>query len=125
MRRRVKLFVVWILIALWPTATKALFRGQAILNRAVPGVGATVGLPPAELLLSFNHDVAPALSGVGVADSNGRSVPAGQPEPVAGRAYELRVRLGRALKPGVYTVDWSVVSRGAPSSGVYRFTVAP
>ena len=54
-RRHVKLLIVWILIALWPTAAKALFRGQAILNRAVPGVGATVSLPPAELLLSFRQ----------------------------------------------------------------------
>jgi methionine-rich copper-binding protein CopC len=120
----VRLVVIAASFTVQATAAEARFRGQAILDRAIPAVGATVDRSPVELWLVYNHDVIPALSGVQIADDYGRPVPARKPEADPIRANVLRVRLGRALGPGVYSVNWHVVSRGAPSSGAYRFSVA-
>ena len=95
---------------------------HAFLDHAVPSVGSTVGGAPAELELGFTQDIVPALSGVKVASSAG-AVAAGKP---TGSGNTLHLRLGRALPPGTYTVTWHVVSVDThPTSGSYKFTVAP
>ena len=97
---------------------------HAFLDHATPGVGATVSSVPGELQLSFTQDIVPALSGVTVSAAGGGAVPTGK--AVAGPANTLHVRLGRALPPGSYTVSWHVVSVDThPTSGKYRFTIAP
>ena len=97
---------------------------HAFLDRAMPGVGATVGTGPSELELTFTQDVVPALSGVTLATAGGGSVATAKPVP--GPANTLHVKLGRALGPGTYVVSWHVVSVDThPTSGKYRFIVAP
>ncbi len=96
---------------------------HAFLEHAVPSVGSTVSGAPAELELSFTQDIVPALSGVKVASSGGGAIAAAKP---TSGGNTLRLRLGRALPPGTYTVTWHVVSVDThPTSGSYKFTVAP
>jgi len=96
---------------------------HAFLDRAVPGVGATVNGAPSELELSFSQDIVPAFSGVTIAVSGGAPVPAGKP---TFSANTIHVRLAHALKPGTYSVSWHVVSVDThPTSGTYQFTIAP
>ena len=81
---------------------------------------------PTELDLSFTQNVVPALSGVSVASVGGGTVPAAKPTVDGANPSLLHVRLGRPLAPGTYLVTWHVVSVDThPTSGTYKFTVAP
>ena len=107
---------------LGPTASFA----HAFLDRAVPGVGATVGAAPNELELSFTQNLVVAFSSVTLATADGAAVPAGKATLDGAHPNVLRLHLARALKPGTYVVSWHVVSVDThPTSGTYRFTVAP
>ena len=89
-------------------------------------MGATVSSSPSELELSFTQNVVIAFSGVSLATAEGGQIPTSKPTLDSGSPNVLHVRLGRALKPGTYVVSWHVVSIDThPTSGTYRFTVAP
>ncbi|WP_020173686.1 copper homeostasis periplasmic binding protein CopC [Methyloferula stellata] len=106
------------------TATAAF--AHAFLDRAVPGVGATVNGSPSELQLTFTQNIVPAFSGVTLAAAGGAAVPVGKPALDPSNQSTLHVPLGHALKPGTYVVSWHVVSVDThPTSGTYKFTVAP
>ncbi len=106
------------------TATAAL--AHAFLDRAVPGVGATVSGSPGELELSFTQNIVVAFSGVEIAAAGGAAVPTGKPVVDPGSPNIMHVRLGHGLKPGVYIVHWHVVSVDTHrTTGSYKFTVAP
>jgi copper resistance protein C len=97
---------------------------HAFLDKAVPAVGGTVTGSPSELTLSFTQDIVIAFSGVSVAGPGGEAVPVGKPSLAAPNT--MHVHLSRPLKPGTYLVSWHVVSVDThPTSGTYRFTVAP
>jgi methionine-rich copper-binding protein CopC len=106
-------------------ATTAAFA-HAFLDRAVPGVGASVNGSPGELELSFTQNIVPAFSGATIAAVNGGSIPSGKATVDPGSPNTLHVKLGHALKPGSYVVSWHVVSVDThPTSGTYQFTVTP
>jgi len=99
---------------------------HAFLDRASPGVGATVNGAPSELELSFTQNIVIAFSGVTIASANGGPIPAGKATIDPSNPSILHVRLSHALKPGTYVVSWHVVSVDThPTSGTYQFTVAP
>ena len=105
-------------------ATGAL--AHAFLDHAVPGVGATVQSAPSEIELSFTQEITPAFSGASVAAAEGGAVPTGKATVNAASPNILHVPLGQKLKPGVYVVNWHVVSIDTHrSTGSYKFTVAP
>ncbi len=108
--------------ALASTAASA----HAFLDHAVPSVGGTVRGAPAELDLAFTQNVVVALSGVTIAQSGGGGVPTAKPAVDGATPSLLHVRLARPLAPGTYLVTWHVVSVDThPTSGTYKFTVAP
>ena len=81
---------------------------------------------PAELDLAFTQNVVAALSGVSVSQSGGGAIAATKPTVDGANPSLLHVRLDRALPPGTYVVTWHVVSIDThPTSGTYKFTVAP
>jgi copper resistance protein C len=99
---------------------------HAFLEKAIPGVGATVNGSPSELQLAFSQNVVVAFSGVKVAAEGGEAIPTGKATQDPSSPNVLHVRLNRALKPGTYVVTWHVVSVDThPTSGSYKFTVAP
>jgi hypothetical protein len=99
---------------------------HAFLDHAVPGVGATVQSSPSELELSFTQDLVPAFSGASLASAEGGAVATGKATVNAASPSVLHVPLGQKLKPGVYVVNWHVVSVDTHrSTGSYKFTVAP
>jgi methionine-rich copper-binding protein CopC len=118
-------FIVGACVASVATESKALFRGRAFIDRAIPAVGGVVGDSPRELQLSFTQPVDASLSKIDVSASGGQIEPTGKATQDRARSNVLHVRLGRVLKPGVYVVRWRVVSRNNSSSGDYRFTVSP
>lgn len=103
----------------------ALFKGGAYLDHAIPGVGLTVSGGPRELRLHFGLGVVAATSGIQVMTAAGAEIPVGRPVGDPSDAQAVTVKLGRALRPGVYTVSWHMVSiHGRSTSGAYHFTVA-
>ena len=98
---------------------------HAFLDHATPAVGGTVEGGPSELQLSFSQNVEVAFSSVKLAGPGGASIPVAKPT-IEGSPNTLHVHLPHPLKPGAYTVSWRVVSVDThPTSGTYRFTVAP
>ncbi len=107
------------------TVTTTAFA-HAFLEKAVPGVGASVSGSPNELELSFTQNIVPAFSGVTIAAVDGGAVPAGKATVDPSSPNALYVKLAHPLKPGTYVVSWHVVSVDThPSSGTYQFTVSP
>jgi len=115
-----------LLAALVLTLAPSLASAHAFLEHAVPGVGSTVRASPSELELSFTEGVVPSLSGVRVTSAGGGAVATGKIEVDTGNAAVVHVPLGRALAPGAYVVHWHVVATDThPTSGTYKFTIAP
>jgi methionine-rich copper-binding protein CopC len=123
MKHSLKLLVTALFASLLAT-TAAL--AHAFLDHAVPGVGATVSSAPAELRLSFTQNIVPAFSSVKLAAAGGAIIPTDKAALEAGSANTLHVKLPKALTPGTYIVSWHVVSVDThPTSGTYKFTIAP
>jgi methionine-rich copper-binding protein CopC len=99
---------------------------HAFLDHAQPGVGGSVSGAPSELVLSFSQNIVPAFSGVTLKEEGGPAVAVGKAVLDPGSQNTLHVKIGKALKPGTYLVSWHVVSVDThPTSGTYKFTVAP
>jgi methionine-rich copper-binding protein CopC len=114
----------YILAILLAPEALARFRGGAILDHAVPGVGLTVGAPVREVRLYFDIGVLAPFSRVQITNSAGAAVPVSQPMNDPSDPSALYVRLGRALGPGTYMVRWQAVSiHRRPSWGTFRFYV--
>jgi copper resistance protein C len=98
---------------------------HAFLDHATPGVGSTVSGSPSELTLSFTQNIVASFSGVSVTSAEGGSVPVGKVVVNSSEPATIHVSIGK-LKPGTYIVHWHVVSVDThPTSGTYKFTVAP
>jgi methionine-rich copper-binding protein CopC len=100
-------------------------EAHAFLRTATPPVGATVTAPPTEVAITFTEGVEPKFSTIEVRDSGGARVDRGDPHNPQGVQTRLIVSLG-ALKPGVYSVNWSAISVDTHhTEGKFTFTVAP
>ena len=65
-------------------------------------------------------------SGAKLVAAGGGAVPLGKAVVAPGDPQTMHLSVGRALKPGGYTVEWHAVSVDTHrTSGAYRFTVAP
>lgn len=88
----------------------------------VPAENAVVS-PPAEIRLTFNEALEPAFSGISLSREGGATVPTGKAMVLEPGRRAIRLPLP-ALAPGVYIVNWAVVSiDGHRTKGQYRFTV--
>jgi len=105
-------------------ATAAFAHAQ--LQKAVPAVGGTVTVSPTEIRLKFSEGVEPRFSGITLTTEAGVAQPTGQPSVDPADDSVLVVKVGQALKPGVYTVTWHAVSVDTHrTQGGFNFTVAP
>jgi copper resistance protein C len=105
-------------VAAAPTATVA----HSILLDAAPAAGAHVSAPR-QVALRFNNRVEKALCALQLV------APGGETRPLAITADGAVDRLAAplpALAPGVYRLEWRVLSTdGHVVSGGYSFTVTP
>jgi copper resistance protein C len=96
---------------------------HAFLDHSVPGVGASVHGPVSELRMWYTQGVVVAFSAFTVTGPGG-AVPASKPVNNPSNQQEVIVRLGRALGPGTYTVNWKALSVDThTTTGSFRFTV--
>lgn len=88
-----------------------------------PRVGSTVSSPPARVSIKYDAPIQSLFSKLEVLSSSGKAVTIGAPKVGLGHRT-LSIKL-EPLKPGNYTVKWSVVAEdGHRTEGSYGFTVA-
>jgi methionine-rich copper-binding protein CopC len=97
-------------------------RAHALLDHAVPAVGATLTGPPATIELTFSEDVEPAFSSIEVTDAAGAKVEStGKLEHPKESVLALPLP---SLPPGQYVVHWKVVSVDTHTTeGTFRFRI--
>jgi copper resistance protein C len=94
------------------------------LVRAVPGGGMTVKGSLREIRMWYTHSVVTTFSAVTVTSSTGDAIPTSRPVNDPSDRQIMIVRLGRALGPGTYIVNWRAISIDThPTTGTFRFTV--
>ena len=104
------------------------FSGQAFahahLKSSVPADNSSVAAP-SELDLTFSEELNIKFSGAKVTALDGKEVKLGDIMLMDGRKI-LMVPFAGTLAPGVYKVDWHVLSTdGHKTNGTYTFTVTP
>lgn len=103
---RIATLVAAAVLGLLP-ATAAL--AHAHLEKAVPGVGATVSAGPSEIRLVFSEAVEPRFSTILVTRADGSAVASGAAADGAD-PRALVLKLGQPLPAGAYKVQWKIVS---------------
>ncbi len=95
---------------------------HAVLQSSTPAQGASLDIPPEEVVLTFTEPVHPQASSAEVFDSSGRAVSQGFQVSPDGRTVRVKVA---SLPRGAYTVRWKVVSRvdGHLTAGFLTFGV--
>ena len=97
------------LAVLLALSSSAVTYAHAMLDRANPPVGGTVGSAPRAVSLTFTEKLEPAFSTIRVENASGERVDAGKPQVERGSGNVLRVGL-KSLPPGSYKVIWKVLS---------------
>jgi methionine-rich copper-binding protein CopC len=83
---------------------------HAHLVRATPAVGGTAQAPLSEVTLRFNEKLEGKFSSVVVRDSTGKQVDKGDGAVDRSDRSLMRVQLQQPVAPGVYKVEWKVMS---------------
>jgi len=98
-------------------------HAHAFPNAENPKVGATLQTPPTRVVITFDSPIESLFAKLTVAGPSGDDEAAGPPG-VDANTRQLSVPL-RALKPGEYTIRWSVVAADSHrTEGSYTFDVA-
>lgn len=117
MRRRAMLSCIIPLLLLL-AAEEA--RAHALLDRAEPRVGNTVATAPRQVTLWFTQKLEAAFSSMTVTDPAGQRVDTGKAR-VSGNQMSVSLR---GAGPGIYRVNWRVLSVDAHSTdGNFTFQV--
>ncbi|MDO3432005.1 copper resistance protein CopC [Rhizobium sp. CBN3] len=83
-------------------------------------------LVPANVELTFSGPVDLARSTAILLDAKGRALPLGKPFLSGPEGSIFKVPLDPAMAPGLYTLDWHVLSMdGRSAEGRYQFRVDP
>ena len=99
-------------------------QAHAMLDHASPAVGSTVAAPKA-VTLWFTEALEGAFSGIEVRNAQGANVEAGKAGVDGSDRTQLRVPL-KALPPGLYKVNWHVLSVDTHrTEGSFTFKVGP
>ena len=97
---------------------------HAHLVRATPAAGATVSTPPSEVTLRFNEKLESAFSSIVVRDQSGKQVDKGSATVDKDDRALMRVLLQQPMTPGVYKVEWKVMSADTHKiDGNFTFTI--
>jgi methionine-rich copper-binding protein CopC len=106
-------------LSLWTSAVFA----HAHLVRATPAEGGAVREAPAEVTLKFNERLEPAFSSAIIRDADGKQIDKADAHVDKADRTVVRVSLP-PLQPGVYTVEWRVMSADTHKvNGSFTFRV--
>jgi methionine-rich copper-binding protein CopC len=88
-----------------------------------PSAGQTIAAAPSEVIINFDAPIEKLFAKIEVTGADGKNDAAGAPQ-VSDDGRRLSVKLG-ALKPGDYTVKWTVVCIDTHhTEGSYTFSIA-
>jgi copper resistance protein C len=92
-------------------------------DKEQPAAGQTLSAAPSEVSIKYDAPIEHLFANLQVLDAAGNNMAVGQPQ-VSSDGYTLTVKVNE-LKPGTYTVKWSVVCVDTHhTQGSYSFTVA-
>jgi methionine-rich copper-binding protein CopC len=98
----------------------------ALEQASLPPQEQEVRLAPANLELTFTGPVDLARSTAVLLDARGTAIPTGKPFLSGPEGSIFKVPLDPAMAPGLYTIDWRVLSMdGRSAEGQYQFRVDP
>ncbi len=98
-------------------------HAHAFLDHASPLVGSTVSAPPREVRLWFTQALEPRFSAAQLRSSSGAVLGTAHVDPNDPKELVIPVR---ALAPGLYKVDWKVLSVDTHrTEGSFGFEVKP
>ena len=99
-------------------------QAHAHLKKAVPAAGGTVTEPPREIRLTFSEGVEPRLSGLALADAQGKKAATGKAAADPKDPAVLVVPVTGTLASGSYKVAWHAVAVDShKTSGSFGFTL--
>lgn len=97
---------------------------HAFLEQASPRVGSAVETSPSELRLRFSEAVEPTFSRITLATKDGAAIVIGKAALDPNDERTLVAAVPGTLAPGVYRVNWRVVSRDThTTTGDFLFEV--
>jgi Uncharacterized protein, homolog of Cu resistance protein CopC len=97
---------------------------HAHLQQQIPAADSEVSTAPHALTLHFSEGVETHFSGVSVTGPDGNAIKTGNVVRSNADKAQLEVPLEQTLTPGLYQVDWHVVSvDGHKTKGHYQFSV--
>jgi copper transport protein len=98
---------------------------HSVLLSSTPAAGTQLASPPASVQMTFSEGVAPDFSSFAVIDRARRHYESAQPPVIDAQKGLVTVALQPNLPPGVYIVQWKVVSviDGHLTRGSFAFTV--
>ncbi|MGH6994042.1 MAG: copper resistance CopC family protein [Caulobacteraceae bacterium] len=98
---------------------------HAFLKRAEPRVGSSIDASPAELRLDFTQGLVGEFCSISLIAPTGAKVPLSKPSLSPSDSAELTARVLQALPPGLYRVEWRVVSVDTHhTQGEFQFRIA-
>lgn len=113
----------WSLVAVLFLALQSQAWAHAFLDHAGPKVGSIVTNSPTEVRIWFTQELEPAFSSIHVQDVQGKEVDKKDVRLDDKNKALLMVSLPK-LAPGVYTVNWHVVSVDTHrTQGHFQFSV--
>ncbi|TCU14834.1 copper homeostasis periplasmic binding protein CopC [Rhizobium sullae] len=103
------------------------FSGQALaharLVQATPEADSTVARPPTEIRLRFSEPIEARFSGIDLSGPDGAKITTGE---TAVQDNDMVAPVSGSLSPGVYQVDWHVLSAdGHKLKSNFTFEVRP
>jgi methionine-rich copper-binding protein CopC len=113
-----------ILVALAATMAATSAAAHPRLRKAAPERGEALARPPSEIRVTFSEPVSAAKSTFTLSAADGKPVPTGKLAGAKGDKATLVLPIGARLKPGTYSVRWTVASEEHSSvPGSYNFDV--
>lgn len=102
----------WLFLSLAPVllgVAAPAASAHAMLDHAVPAVGATLSAAPQRLQLFFTEPLEPAFSGVTLTSESGQAVATGKASVSPQNPAEMVLTVP-VLAPGKYKVNWHAIS---------------
>src|SRR4051812_38507901 len=121
MNRQLRLWLAVTLI-LWPNSAWA----HAHFKRSEPAARYRIIASSTVIGPSLSERPELPLTLISLTDPSGNQVALGAPERDPGDPLGVSVRVGTAIPPGQYTLEWRTdASDGHPTHGTFSFTVLP
>lgn len=119
MNQPIRLFCALAMLIAYPGHAHA----HARLVQAAPEAGSTIAAPPTDISLRFNERIDARFSSIDLTGPDGAKIATGE---IAVQDQGMVAPVPVSLAPGVYQVDWKVLSAdGHKLKGSFKFEVRP